>query len=381
MIFNDRTDNFSVNNTPSNLDHNNTVSVPADRNDNMSATVEKSCTNPSQEQHSNDIDHRDDQRDDTNVESLTAGPSTAELANIEATVAAAKVTNDKKVINADTFHETGLESHITTTSSIFQSYNETSQFTTTTTKGSSGFTNIHENRETFICENSNQHEEITIQAETQSLSQVSLVAMPEERKEERILDVQKTINFQDKCEDRTEMSENFSTKPSVPQPNDKNTELSKQEVDQSQTDGRKDKDKDNGSIDECEGRGFDKDETPVDRSTEENDKKSSETVENEKKQNINEGEQGKVWKKNKTRNRDLFYNSDSLISLFNVLAKTEAEAEETNDTQENKNNIEEAEDSDETVNIEANGRPVEVRLVLVNIGVIIIDWVFCVVSI
>ena len=177
------------------------------------------------------------------------------------------------------------------------------------------------------------------------------------------------------------MSENFSTKPSVPQPNDKNTELSKQEVDQSQTDGRKDKDKDNGSLDECEGRGFDKDETPVDRSTEENDKKSSETVENEKKQNINEGEQGKVWKKNKTRNRDLFYNSDSLISLFNVLAKTEAEAEETNDTQENKNNIEEAEGSDETVNIEANGRPVEVRLVLVNIGVIIIDWVFCVVSI
>ena len=59
--------------------------------------------------------------------------------------------------------------------------------------------------------------------------------------------------------------------------------------------------------------------------------------------------------------------------MFNVLAKTEAEAEETNDTQENKNNIEEAEDSDETVNIEANGRPVEVRLVLVNIGVIIID--------
>ena len=59
--------------------------------------------------------------------------------------------------------------------------------------------------------------------------------------------------------------------------------------------------------------------------------------------------------------------------MFNVLAKTEAEAEETNDTQENKNNIEEAEGSDETVNIEANGRPVEVRLVLVNIGVIIID--------
>ena len=59
--------------------------------------------------------------------------------------------------------------------------------------------------------------------------------------------------------------------------------------------------------------------------------------------------------------------------MFNVLAKTEAEAEETNDTQENKNNIEEAEDSDETVNIEANRRPVEVRLVLVNIGVIIID--------
>ena len=59
--------------------------------------------------------------------------------------------------------------------------------------------------------------------------------------------------------------------------------------------------------------------------------------------------------------------------MFNVLAKTEAEAEETNDTQENKNNIEEAEGSDETVNIESNGRPVEVRLVLVNIGVIIID--------
>ena len=49
--------------------------------------------------------------------------------------------------------------------------------------------------------------------------------------------------------------------------------------------------------------------------------------------------------------------------MFNVLAV----AGERNETQLQKNNFEEAEESDETV-IEANERPVEVKVVFNNIG-------------
>ena len=266
------------------------------------APVEESETNPSEEDNWNDLAQlAAAQCVDTNVESLPAAPSTAELANIEATEAA-KVRNEKKVINVDIFHETGLESRITTTSSsISESYNENSQFTTTkiTTVDSSGFTDIHENKETIVEENekTNQHEEITIQTETQSMSQISEVEMSEERSTV-VVDVHKTINLEDKCEDRTEMSENLSTTSSVSQLHDKNKELCHQELDQCRTDGTKDKDISNGST--VELRGADKDDTHENISAEENDKKPEETAANEKTQNIDEGKQEKVGKENTT---------------------------------------------------------------------------------
>ena len=295
------------------------------------------------------------------MESLTAVSSTAEFANIEAIEAeAAKVTNEKEVINGHIFHETGLESKITTTSSsISQSYNEISQFTTTT-KDSSGFTEIHRNKETSFEENekTNQREEIvTIQAETQSISQISQVETFEERIT-TVVDVHEAINLEDKCEDRTEMSENLSTTSSVSQLHDKNKELCHEELDHCEIDGTKDKDISNGS--KVELREADKDDTHEDISTEENDKKAEETAENEKKQHINEGKLVKVGKKNKTESGDLFYQSDSLISLFNVLAETE----ERNDPPQSKNNFEEAAETDETV-IEANESPVEVKVLII----------------
>ena len=56
----------------------------------------------------------------------------------------------------------------------------------------------------------------------------------------------------------------------------------------------------------------------------------------------------------------LLRHSDSLISLFNVLAVAGAAGEERNEAQLDKNNFEEAAGSDETA-IEANERPVEVK--------------------
>ena len=157
------------------------------------------------------------------------------------------------------------------------------------------FINLNKDKETFISERTNQHKEITIQAETQSLSQVSEVSMSEERQEDRAADVHKTINLEDKCEDRKEMSENPSTTSSLPQLDDKNKELcQRQELDQCKTDGTEDKDKSTGSKVECEEPGVDKEETPEDISAEENDKRSSESAENEKKQNITEGEKEKI---------------------------------------------------------------------------------------
>ena len=289
--------NCSINNRPSNLEDKNTDTVTADRNDNTSDTVQAARA----EAASNDINENNlrdiNQSDDSNVD--------AEFANIKSN--AVDVIDEKENICVEILgvrDQEKYQSRIeTSTSSHFESYSETSELTTiTTTKEES------ERQETLVQEKSesklSHNEEYTISSE----SPASRGEMFEERKENRDVEFHKTINLEDKGQDKTEKSGNVSVS-NEPLGDDKNTELCHPNIDQCEPDGTKVVS--DGLTDEPE---VDKDDTKEKTSSEENDKETSETgdlaeaAQSQITQNLSEGEWvggcEEVYKKSKL-NTDL----------------------------------------------------------------------------
>ena len=198
----------------------------------------------------------------------------AEFANIKPN--ALEVGDDEKIVQVEILDESRLEEYQsrteTSTSCIFESYDEVSRGTTT----SSTINNVSllETKSEFKL-----NEEITEHCN----SSASRSEVCEEREENKAVEFQ-TINLEDKNEDKTEKSENVAATSDSPPEVDKNKELCHINLDQCDPDETKDVSSD--SKDELE---VDKDDTNEKTSSEENDKKTLKTGERQLSQNPCEG--------------------------------------------------------------------------------------------
>ena len=217
------TEVLSINNTPSNLEDNNT---DTDTNNNTAHSGEAqvktdTLSNPLNEKNSEDINLSND----SNVG--------AELANIKSNAPELEGGDEKKIVHVEILDQTRHEEYQsltqTTSSCIFESYNEVSQGTTSTSATSTK--DVHHVEEKF---ESKLKEEIMEQSE----SSASRSELFEERRENKAVEFHKTINLEDKNEDKTEKSENVAT--SDPPPEDKNKELCHLKLDQWDSDETKD---------------------------------------------------------------------------------------------------------------------------------------------